>query len=221
MVCARAPLADYAQSAHLPSHRRHRRGGDHLAARATRWNAQLGLSLLLAQGCNLHLVESDEQRRLRRGAGLARMAGACRRRQPGAVADHVRHRRRAAADRIGTAVVAGLSRREAGADRQCRVRPIAARRLRRGHGRALSGAPRRVRPARRRHGPAARHARPPREDLARAGRGDLGSSGRPPALHLLQGHGVGGFRPRRQVGRGVQTRGPDRPLEGAAAGDSR
>jgi len=39
VVGARAPLADYPQGAHLPSHRRHRRGGDHLAARATRRNA--------------------------------------------------------------------------------------------------------------------------------------------------------------------------------------
>ena len=70
--------------------------------------AQLGLSLLLAARRDADAARADERRLLRRGAGLARLAAARGRRQSGADADHVRHRRRAAPDRVGGAVAAGL-----------------------------------------------------------------------------------------------------------------
>ena len=60
----------------------------------------------------------------------------------------------------------GLRAVEAGAHRQRRARPTAARRLRRGDGRAASGAARRAGNARRRLGVPARAARTPRDDLA-------------------------------------------------------
>ena len=60
--------------------------------------------------------------------------------QPGPDADHVRHRRRTAADRIRGHLARGLRGCRTGADRQRRRRPAAARRLRRGAGRAVSGA---------------------------------------------------------------------------------
>ena len=66
----------------------------------------------------LDAAGADERRLLRRGASLARLAAARRRRQPGADADHVRHRRRAAADRVGGALAAGLRGLAAGAHRQ-------------------------------------------------------------------------------------------------------
>ena len=98
--CGRA-LADHAQGAHLRADRRHGRGADDLAAGAARRRAQLGLSLLLAARRHPGPARRHERRLLRGGAGVARLAVARRRRQPGPVADHVRHRRRAAADRMG------------------------------------------------------------------------------------------------------------------------
>ena len=50
----RAPVADHAQGADLRPDRRHRRRGHHLAARAARRPAQLGLPLLLAARRHLH-----------------------------------------------------------------------------------------------------------------------------------------------------------------------
>ena len=52
--------------------------------------------------------------------GLARLAAARRGRQPGAAADHVRPRRRAAADRVGGALAARLRGLAPGAHRQRR-----------------------------------------------------------------------------------------------------
>ena len=59
-----------------------------------------------------------------------------------------------------------IRRLAARADRQCARTAAAARRLRRGHGRALSGAPRRAARERRRLGAAARLAAAPRRHLA-------------------------------------------------------
>ena len=139
---------------------------------------KLGLSLLLAARCDADAAGADERRLLRRGAGLARLAAARRGGRPVAAADHVRPRRRAAPDRIRGAVAARLRGLAAGADRQCRARPAAARRLRRSDGRAAPGASRRPRLARRRLGVPARDARAPRDDLAAAGRGHLGGARR-------------------------------------------
>ena len=60
------PLADHAQGADLRADRRHRRGADHVAARAARRRAQLGLSLLLAARCDAHAARADERRLLSR-----------------------------------------------------------------------------------------------------------------------------------------------------------
>ena len=65
--------------------------------------------------------------------------------RPQQIADHVRRARRAAADRMGGAVAAGLRELAARAHRQCRAQPAPARRVRRGHGRAAPGAARRPR----------------------------------------------------------------------------
>ena len=70
---------------------------------------------------------------LRRGGrGVARLAAARGRRRPGRHADHVRHRRRAAARRARARMAAGVRGVAPGADRQRRARAAAARRLRRG-----------------------------------------------------------------------------------------
>ena len=121
MVGCRAPIDDHAQSADLHAYRRNGRRADDLAARAFGRRAQLGLSVLLAARCHPGSAGCDECRLLRGSAGMARVVVACGRRKSGAVADHVRHRRRAAADRMDGAVVARLREFRAGADRQCRV----------------------------------------------------------------------------------------------------
>ena len=94
-------LADHAEGADLRADRRHGRGGDHLAARADRRRAQLGLPVLLAARRDVDAARADERRLLRGGQQMARLAVARGRRQPAANADHVRHRRRAAAHRMG------------------------------------------------------------------------------------------------------------------------
>ena len=81
------------------------------------------------------------QRLPRRGRGLARLAAARGRRRPGRPADHVRHRRRAAAPRVRAALAAPATR----APRPVRVgnaavRPAPAGRVRRGHGLPVPGA---------------------------------------------------------------------------------
>ena len=90
--------------------RRHRRRADDVVAGAHRRQAQLGLPLLLAARRHSDAARLDACRLLRRGAGLARMAVARDRRQPGSAADHVRHRRRAAARRMGGRLAARATR---------------------------------------------------------------------------------------------------------------
>ena len=184
-------LADHAQGLHLRADRWHRRGADHLVAGTTGRRAKLGLSILLAARCDVDPARADGCRLPGRGAGVARVAVAGGGGQPGPGADHVRHRRRAAVDGVGGALAAGLRRLRAGAHRQCRPRPAAARRVRRGDGRPASGQVPRHRGERVRVGPAKGDSFPSRARLGRAGRRDLGSARRAQALHLFEGHGVG------------------------------
>ena len=141
VVGRRAAFDDHAQGADLCADRRHGRGADHVAAGAARRRAQLGLSLLLAARRHAGSARRHECRLFRGSAGVARMAVARGRRQSGPIADHVRHRRRAAADRMDRALAARLRKLRAGADRQRRPQPAPARRVRRDHGRPSSGAP--------------------------------------------------------------------------------
>ena len=94
------PLADHAEDADLRADRRHRRGGDDLVAGMDRRRAQLGLSVLLDPRCDADALRAAQLGLSRRGAGLARVAAARGRRASLRNADHVRHRRRAPADRI-------------------------------------------------------------------------------------------------------------------------
>ena len=88
----------------------------------------------------LDAARADERRLLRRGAQLARLAAARRRRFTAPDPDHVRHPRRAAAHRMGGALARRLREVDAGAHRQRRAQPVAARYFRRGDGRAAPGA---------------------------------------------------------------------------------
>ena len=69
--------------------------------------------------------------------------------------------------------------------------------------------------------PLARRGRISRDDLAATRRRDLGGARAPAPLHLLEGHGLGGLRPRRAGRRAVRAGGPDRPLEGGSRRDPR
>ena len=117
-------------------------------------------------------------------------------------------------------MAARLRELRAGADRQRGGEPAPARRVRRGHRRALA------RPGHRRHGrparlgAAARPAHLPGEALGRAGRGNLGGPRAAAALRPLQGDGLGGLRPRGPGGAGGHER-PGRAVAGHPGPDSR
>jgi GH15 family glucan-1,4-alpha-glucosidase len=108
MVGAGHALADHAQSAHLCAHRRNRRRADHLIAGNDRRTAQLGLSFLLGARCEPDAVCPHGRRLSERSAGIARVAPARCRGEPGSDSDHVWHRRRAPPHRMGSAVTARL-----------------------------------------------------------------------------------------------------------------
>src|SRR5262249_32398192 len=161
-------LAHHSQGADLRADRRHRRGAHDVTTRTTGWPAQLGLSVLLAARCYADPVGAAECRMYRRGWRVPGVAATRRRRQSRAVADHVRHSRRAALDRVGAAVASGLRELGAGACRERGPQPASARRFWRAHGFRLPDAAARPRDDRIRLGPAASVPRPSREDLAGA-----------------------------------------------------
>ena len=169
-------LAADPEGAHLPAERRHRRRADDLAARAVRQRAQLGLPAVLAARRHPHPARHDERRHLRRGGGMARLAAPRRRGLSRRDADHVRAPRRAAADRMGGGLAAGLRRFDAGAGRQRRAPAVPARRLWRGDGRLRPVAQGRAGLDRGRLGAAARAGRPRLPGLERAGQRHLGDT---------------------------------------------
>ena len=114
----RASIADGAQGPHLRADRRHRRGGDDVAAGTDRRAAQLGLPLLLAARRDADAARADERRLCGRGARVARLAAARGGRLARSIADHVRPSGRAAAARMGDLLAARLRAVEAGARRQ-------------------------------------------------------------------------------------------------------
>ena len=138
-------------------------------------------------------------------------------------ADHVRAGGRAAARRVGGRLAARLRGLRAGADRQRRVGPVPARRLRRGH----------VGASTRPHDRGRAQPRPAWdlqmqliEFLEKGWRepddGIWEVRGPAPALHPLQGHGLGGGRPGRAHARGVaRARGAARAVASAARRDPR
>ena len=147
-------------------------------------------------------------RLLRRGAGLARLAAARRRRQPAPDADHVRPR--AASGGCTEWEVPWLPGYEGsapGADRQRRARPAPARRLRRGHGRAASGAARRAGAGATPAGRCSARCSSISETIWREpDEGIWEVRGPRRALHPLEGDGLGRVRPRGQGRRGVRAR---------------
>ena len=140
---------------------------------------------------------------------------------PGRDPDHVRRRRRAAADRVRAAAPAGLRGLAAGPDRERGIGAVPARRVRRGR----RGHVHRRRAARPDRGAAvaalARDRRVRRDDLAAARRRHLGGARAAAALHVLQGHGLGRVRPRRADRRAVRAGGAAGALGRGARRDPR
>ncbi len=74
----RAALADHAEGAHLPAHRRHRGGADDVSPGADRRHPELGLPLLLAARRDVRARRAARVRLPRRGARRG-AAGCCER----------------------------------------------------------------------------------------------------------------------------------------------
>src|SRR5947209_12937312 len=86
-------FAYYAESSDLWSQRRGSGGGHHISAGSTRRPAKLGLSILLAARCHLHVAGLTECRISRRISRLAELAAASGSRQSGADTGSIWHRR--------------------------------------------------------------------------------------------------------------------------------
>ena len=220
----RGPLADHAQGADLRAHRRHRRRRHDLAARGHRRRPQLGLPLLLAARRHLHALRAAA-----RPATWTRPA-------PGA--SGCCGRSRAAPEELqimyGVAGERRLTELELDwlpgyeGSRPVRIGNAAANQLQLDVYGEVDG---RALPVARQQRHRARRRTPGRMQRAlmdfleahwdEPGRGHLGGPRPAPALHPLQGDGVGGLRPGRQAGRGVRPDGPGRALAGAARPDPR
>src|SRR5271165_3434679 len=101
-------LTDYAEGADLRADRRHRRGRDHLTAGKIGRFAQLGLSNLLAARFDLHAVRAFHRGLSRGGESVAAMVAARDRGRARQDANHVWAARRAAPDRVRSAVAEGI-----------------------------------------------------------------------------------------------------------------
>ena len=201
------PVAARPQGAHVRADRRDRRRPDHVAARAHRRRAQLGLPLLLAPRRDADAARDARGRLQRRGGGLARLAAPRGRGRPGRPADHVRHRRRAAPRRARARLAPGLRGLAA---RCASATPPRSSSSSTSTARCSTRSTRRARTASR---PTTTPGRSPRKllDVARgrlaaARRRHLGGARPAPALHALEGDGVGRVRPRGPDGRGVRAR---------------
>src|SRR5436190_116206 len=100
MVGGCSALADHSQNADPSGDWRDCCGRHNLTAGTARGSAQLGLSVLLAAGCDADPICLSELGLLRGGGSLARLAAARCRRGTAADADYVRHCRGAPAARI-------------------------------------------------------------------------------------------------------------------------
>lgn len=140
------PLADHAEGADVPPHRRDRRRAHHLPARAPRRGAELGLPVLLAAGRRDDPRGAHQHRVPGGGGRLARLADPGRGRPPRGPPGRVRRGGRTAAARADPRLAPRVRELPPGADRQRRGRAGPARRLRADAQRALRGAPARPPP---------------------------------------------------------------------------
>ena len=135
------PLARDAESPHVRPDRGNRRRADDVAPREPRRRAELGLPLLLAARRDVDAPGAHPRGLRGRGRRVARLAPAGDRRPPRGDPDHVRDRRRAAADRARARLALRVRGLAARPHRQRRVAPAPARRVRRGRRRPLPRTP--------------------------------------------------------------------------------
>ena len=216
-----AAVADHPQGPDPLRDRRHRGGTYHVAARAARGTAQLGLPLLLAAGRHADALRAAHLGLPRGGERLARLADPRHRGLARPDADHVRHRGRAAGSR----------------NTRCRGSPATRARPRCAIGNAAAGQlqldvygevldamyqARRLGLAPDDNGWNLERAlvEPPRDHLAAARRGHLGGAGRAQAFHRLEGDGLGRLRPGHPLRRGIRAW-PARSTGGASVRDQR
>ena len=189
---------------------------------ADRRPAQLGLSLHVASRLGVRAVLAQHPRPLRGGRPLHAVSEArCRKTDDDTHLqimygiDGRRHLTERTLDHLG-----GLSRVEAGAGRQRRVRSAAARRLRRG---ARDGVP--VESPSRSHRGDVAHAAAARRlggrQLASAGQRHLGGARRAAALRVQQSDVLGRARPRHSPRAAVPSRRGPNEMAGRARGRSR
>ena len=214
---ARSPVSPHVEGAHLRPDGRDRRRSDDFAAGGNRRRAELGLPLLLAARRDAHAARVPESGLHRRGACLARLAAPRDCRRSRRHSGHVRRRRREAAGRARAAMACGVRRLTTCSHRERRRGSAPTRRLRRDRRRAAHGAQARPRGVRSGMGLDQQGVRLARERLAGARSGNLGSAWPAPALHALQGHGLGGVRPRGEGDRATRPRG-GRSTAGARRG---
>ena len=220
----RRALAHHGEGAPVRADRRGVRGGDHLAARAARWRAQLGLPVLVAARLVAHAPGAPAVRLHRRSPRLAAVAPARGRGRSGRLPDHVRRRRRTPPHRGRARLAPRLRELEAGAHRQRGERAVPARRVRRdrrrrahrGRGRARRRAPApRASPEAGRAAPGDDGA--PRAGLAAPRRRHLGDPRSATPLHPVEGHGVGRVRPGREDRREARAHRACRSIAGASS----
>ena len=220
----RRPLADHAQGADLRADRRHRRRADHLAARAARRRAQLGLPLLLAPRRHVHPATpcSTPATATRPAPG----ATGCCARWP-ATRRRLQIMYGLAGERRLTELELPLAARLRGLDARCAsaTRPASSSSststarcsTRCTRPRELGLEPERGRLA----AGAGAAGLPRRRPGDRARRGDLGGARAAAALHPLEGHGLGGVRPGVKSVEDFGLRRPGRPLAAAPRRDPR
>ena len=192
---------------------RARRRPHHVAARDAGRRAQLGLPLRLDARRDVHAARAALARPRLGGRRVHAVRGRPRAGRRRRAADHVRDRRPPRPHRVDARRPVGLRRRAAGPDRQRRVRPAPERRLRRGA--RLDPAAHPAQPAAAAPAVADRRVAGDLRDqrLARARPGHLGGARRAAALRLVEAHGLGGARPRREA-RGDRGRGRARARRG-------
>ena len=190
------PLRADAQAAQCQVERLDRGRRDLRAPRDDRRGAQLGLPVLLDQGRLVHPVRADPTGHDRGDRCVHRLARrALRVHQTRDAPDALYHRRRHRSGRADPGPPGGLQGLAAGADRKRRVRPAAARHLRRAAGRDLSV---RQVPGVHQLQPVEPDRRPGglgRRELATARRRGLGGAQRPARVPLFPDSLLGRDRP--------------------------
>ena len=199
------PVGGGAESADVRADRCDRGGAYCVATGAHPRRCELGLPLQLGPRLDVHGARPLRAGIRERARGLPAVRRTKRGRHRYGHPGCVRDRRRASPDRDGARAPRGIPRLCAGSDRQRRVAPGAARRVRGSHGPRMAVV--RARPFARRRllGVHRRHGRLRVRALDRPRPRDLGGPRRAETLRALESDVLGGRRSRAQACRGVRA----------------